>query len=70
MISSFLDAIWKQGPLQGATAVDAFQVSVGLGITMTAQGILNGMMRVSIKDAVIKPAECIIITFEQQMAKS
>jgi len=70
MISSFLTNLWKQGGLQGASAADAFSVSCGLGSTMTADDILNGYMNVTIKVAVVHPAEFIVITFQQQMATS
>ena len=70
MISGFLTDVWKEGGLQGAAAADAFQVEIGLGSTMTAEDILNGLMRVSVKVAVVHPAEFIVITFEQEMAKS
>lgn len=70
MISSFLTDVWKNGGLQGATPADAFQVQVGLGTTMTAEDLLNGYMRVSVKVAVVRPAEFIVITFEQEQAKS
>ncbi len=70
MIGSFLTDIWKQGGLQGASAADAYTVDVGLGTTMTAEDLLNGFMRVSVKLAVVHPAEFIVITFQQQMAKS
>lgn len=70
MISSFLTTVWKEGGLQGATAADAFSVECGLGTTMTPQDISNGFMRVSIKVAVTHPAEFIVITLEQEMAKS
>jgi len=70
MIGSFLTTIWKEGGLQGAAAADAFSVDCGLGTTMTAQDILNGFMIVTVKVAVIRPAEFIILTFQQQMAVS
>lgn len=70
MIGSFLMSVWKEGGLQGAAAADAYQVDVGLGSTMTADDLLNGYMRVSVKVAVVRPAEFIVITFEQQQAKS
>ncbi|MDB5110868.1 MAG: hypothetical protein JWR67_1982 [Mucilaginibacter sp.] len=70
MIGSFLTNIWKEGGLQGATPVDAFFVSCGLGATMTADDILNGLMNITIGVAVLRPAEFIIITFQQQMAVS
>lgn len=70
MISSFLMDVWKQGGLQGASAADAFQVSVGLGSTMTADDLLNGYMRITVQVAVVRPAEFLVITFQQQQAKS
>ena len=70
MIGSFLTSIWKQGGLQGATAASAFSVECGLGSTMTADDILNGFMNVTIKVAVVRPAEFIVLTFQQQQATS
>ncbi len=70
MIGSFLTTIWKEGGLQGASAADAFSVECGLGTTMTSEDLANGFMKVSIKVAVVRPAEFIILTFQQQMAKS
>lgn len=70
MIGSFLTSIWKEGGLQGASASDAFSVACGLGTTMTSEDILNGFMIVSVKVAIVRPAEFIVLTFEQQMASS
>ena len=70
MISSFLTTVWKEGGLAGASAADAFSVECGLGTTMTAQDLLEGVMRVTIKVAVTHPAEFIVISFEQEMAKA
>lgn len=70
MIGSFLTSIWKNGGLQGATPEDAFSVECGLGTTMTGQDILEGFMKVTVKIAVVRPAEFIVLTFVQQMPKS
>lgn len=70
MISSFLTTIWKEGGLQGATAAHAFQVEVGLGSTMTSEDILNEIMNVSVKVALVRPAEFIVINFAQEMTQS
>lgn len=70
MISSFLTGVWQDGGLQGASPADAFSVSVGLGTTMTADDLLNGYLRVTVKVAVVHPAEFIVISFEQQQATS
>ncbi|MBT8339631.1 MAG: phage tail sheath family protein [Desulfatitalea sp.] len=70
MISNFLTGIWKRGGLAGASAEDAFSVHVGLGETMTPNDILDGILRVTVLVALIRPAEFIEITFQQQMQKS
>jgi len=70
MARNFLTSIWKRGGLAGASPDDAFSVFVGLGETMTAQDILDGMLNVTILVALSRPAEFIEITFQQQMQKS
>ncbi|MFA5330606.1 MAG: phage tail sheath C-terminal domain-containing protein [Prolixibacteraceae bacterium] len=70
MIINFLTEKWKQGALAGASPADAFDVQVGLGATMTGLDILEGKMLVSVKLAIVRPAEFIVVTFEQQMQKS
>jgi uncharacterized protein len=69
-IENFLTDVWKNGSLAGATPSQAFEVNVGLGSTMTPNDILEGIMRVSIKVAITRPAEFIEITFEQKMQES
>lgn len=66
-ISVFLTDIWNAGGLAGATTADAFSVSVGLGSTMTADDILAGIMRISVKVAIDKPAEFNEFAIEQKM---
>jgi phage tail sheath protein FI len=70
MIRNFLTGIWQQGGLAGASPDNAFAVFCGLGETMTAQDILDGILRVTVMVAVTRPAEFIEITFQQQMQKS
>ena len=70
LITNFLTNVWQAGGLAGATAEDAFSVSVGLGSTMTSVDILDGIMRITVKVAVTRPAEFIVITFQQQMQQS
>jgi phage tail sheath protein FI len=70
MLNNFLTNQWRQGALVGATPGEAFSVQVGLGITMTAQDILDGYMNISVKVAVSHPAEFIVITIQQQMQTS
>ncbi|MDB5014373.1 MAG: phage tail sheath family protein, partial [Daejeonella sp.] len=70
MIGSFLTSIWKEGGLQGASASDAFSVSCGLGTTMTSDDLLAGFLNVVVKVALVRPAEFIVLTFQQQQAVS
>ena len=69
MIENFLTNQWKAGALAGTKPADAFDVQVGLGSTMTGRDILDGYMRVTVKVAVVRPAEFVVITFQQQMQK-
>ncbi|MDC9722941.1 MAG: phage tail sheath C-terminal domain-containing protein [Urechidicola sp.] len=69
MIENFLTQKWKQGALAGTSTKDAFYVQVGLGTTMTSLDILEGRMLVSVGLAIVRPAEFIIVTFEQKMQK-
>jgi hypothetical protein len=70
MIVNYLTEKWKQGALAGASPEDAFDVQIGLGITMTGLDILEGRMLISVKLAIVRPAEFIVVRFEQQMQKS
>ena len=70
MARNYLTNVWKRGGLAGVSPDDAFSVFVGLGETMTAQDILDGMLNVTILVALSRPAEFIEITFQQQMQKS
>ena len=70
MISNFLNNVWKAGALFGSTPGEAYDVQVGLGTTMTANDILDGYMRVTVRVAVVRPAEFIVITFQQKMAEA
>lgn len=70
MISNFLTSVWKRGGLMGAVPEDAFSVHVGLGETMTPNDVLEGILRVTVLVAMVRPAEFIEITFQQQMPKS
>ncbi len=70
MIENYLVQKWRDGALAGATTKDAFFVRCGLGITMSAQDILEGRMNVEIGMAVVRPAEFIILKFSHKMQVS
>ena len=67
MIGNFLRNQWQAGALVGSSEAEAFSVDCGLGSTMTPQDILDGYMKVSVKVAISRPAEFIVITFQQKM---
>ena len=69
-VSNFLNNQWQSGLLAGSSPEDAFDVSIGLGSTMTPNDILDGVLKMTIKVAITRPAEFIVITFEQQQQKS
>lgn len=70
MIENFLNNQWKAGALAGSTPKDAYDVSVGLGTTMTGVDVLDGYMRITVRVAITRPAEFIVITFQQKMQTS
>ncbi len=70
MVENFLTNLWKQGCLAGAKPEDAFFVRIGLGNTMTANDILEGRLILTMGVAMVRPAEFIIMSFEQMQQKS
>lgn len=70
MIENFLATQWRQGALMGSKPSDAFNVSVGLGTTMTALDVLEGRMIVVVAICPVRPAEFIILRFVQTMPVS
>ena len=70
MLNNFLTNLWKQGALAGSSPGEAFNVQIGLGATMTPVDILDGVMRINVKVAITRPAEFIVITFQQKMQES
>ncbi|MEM7659674.1 MAG: phage tail sheath C-terminal domain-containing protein, partial [Bacteroidota bacterium] len=69
-IQNFLTDMWKAGSLAGSSTAEAYDVQVGLGTTMTPVDILEGVMKITVKVAVTRPAEFIVITFQQKMQES
>ncbi len=67
---NFLNRLWRDGALAGATPEDAYFVNVGLGITMTAVDILEGRLIVEIGMAAARPAEFIILRFSHKLQES
>lgn len=70
MIENYLTQKWREGALVGSAPKDAFFVKCGLGVTMTAQDVLEGRMIVQIGMAVVRPAEFIILQFSHKLQTS
>jgi len=70
MIENYLFLKWRDGALAGAKPDQAFFVNVGLGSTMNAVDILEGRMIIEIGMAVARPAEFIVLRFEQMLQTS
>lgn len=70
LINGFLNNLWRDGALAGATPDEAFFVKVGLGETMTAQDILEGKMYVQVGMAAVRPAEFVILNFFHKIQTS
>ncbi len=70
MLNSWLTSEWVEGTLAGATAAEAFSVSVGLGSTMTADDLLDGVLRVRVRVRLSGSTEPVELDYMQIMAKS
>jgi len=66
-VSNFLQQVWSEGGLIGATASEAYSVECGLGSTMTMQDVLDGYMIVEVRLQLVRPAEFIVLTIKQKM---
>ncbi|MFT6500467.1 MAG: phage tail sheath protein FI [Crocinitomicaceae bacterium] len=69
MIESYLYGLYNSGAFAGTTPETSYQVSIGLGSTMTDEDVLNGYMRASIMVAPVRPAEFIVLTFSQMVGQ-
>jgi len=70
MIENFLFLQWRDGALAGSKPEQAYFVNVGLGSTMVSLDVLEGRLIVQIGMAVARPAEFIIMQFEQMVQTS
>lgn len=70
MINNFLYNLWKQGALAGTVPEEAYRVQIGLGATMTPNDILDGLLKVTVLLAIVRPAEFIELSFQQQQQQA
>jgi len=66
-ISQYLNRLWKQGALAGATPAESFFVHVGLNETMTADDVNQGRLIVRVGLAAVRPAEFIVLQLTQDI---
>lgn len=66
-LENYLNALWRQGALQGETPEQAYFVHIGLGTTMTPKDIADGKMMVKVGVAAVRPAEFIILQLTQDV---
>ena len=64
-ISAFLEGMWRNGMLAGATPAEAFFVEIGPGVTMTMEDIRAGRLICNIGIAPSRPAEFVIFRLMQ-----
>lgn len=70
VIETYLEGLWRQGAMAGATQKEAYFVSVGLGQTMTEQDILEGRMIIKIGISAVRPAEFIVLRFSHKLQQA
>ena len=70
LAETYLEGLWRQGALAGATPEEAFFVNVGLGQTMTEQDILAGRMIIEIGVSAVRPAEFIVLRFSHKLQQA
>lgn len=68
-MDTYLQTLFREGALQGATPSEAYSVLVGLGSTMTAADIDAGILRAEVLVALTRPAEFMVVRVEQKMAE-
>ena len=68
-ISSFLDTLWRNGMLSGASAAEAYFVEIGPN-TMTRDDIMNGRLICNVGIAPSRPAEFVIFRVTQHTAEA
>ena len=67
-IKNFMEQQFRSGALSGTSANDAYFTHCGLGQTMTQADIDNGIMRIVVGFAPLRPAEFVVFKISKQMA--
>ncbi|NIF20541.1 phage tail sheath family protein [Candidatus Pantoea multigeneris] len=67
---NYLFGLFEAGAFAGTTPEQCYQVQVGVGSSMTEQDLNDGILRMNIGLAVVRPAEFIVLEFSQTMASA
>ncbi len=67
MVENFLGSLWKEGALKGSNPEEAYFVKLGIGETMTASDVENGLMILCVGLAPLKPAGFLVLSLSQKM---
>jgi uncharacterized protein len=68
-VERFLDGLWREGALQGATPEQAYVVRCGVGATMTQADVDRGVVVLEVGIALVRPAEFIVLRIELAAAR-
>lgn len=68
MVENFLNQLWRQGALVGSKPEHAYLVRIGQGVTMSQQDVSNGVLKLSVMLALLRPGEFHVLTFHQKQA--
>lgn len=68
-VGSFMEGLWRQGAFQGARSQEAYLVKCD-ATTTTAADIAGGVVNVVVGFAALKPAELVILRFQQRTAQT
>jgi phage tail sheath protein FI len=66
---NFLNQLWREGALVGNKPEQAYRVMVGLDSTMTVQDVRDGILRMTVALAMLRPAEFILVSVTQTVQK-
>lgn len=68
-INEYLHKLWRLGASGGPKEEESYFVSIGSGLTMTEDDVRNGLMRVEVGIAAVRPSEFITLNISQQMVQ-
>lgn len=68
-VEGYLNALWRRDAMAGVSPGQAYFTRVGVGHTMTENDVRNRRLLLSVGVAMVRPAEFIVISLEQEMTR-